>query len=367
MADIKDTVGETAKNDTHDVTLVQAMLKVVKNKTGVAFLKSNYDGSYGPDTKQAITDFQNEHKLAQAKATATNADKLGYMTSNGPTIKKLSDSLPADYSTIRVIKNHKTAYLAGDANVAQQVGLSVKTDANFTQTFRVNVGKLIDRMYSDYKIVLKPTPTGRRRSFAQQAAVNPATTNAGPGESNHQWGRAVDLGIHNLKWIKGDGTIFKDALWLNSLELKSSAKANAFWNVRDALATNNFSLHRLQMERIHLQDFNQATMSSRASLVKHLNNVAKLNWATAAGKNYKSNLGLDPAAIHVVGTAKQIWANNATVTKTMLAKAKTAKAKGAKVYKEADIKAQDIIDTKKALKADFALADTQWKKWVPTK
>ena len=92
MADIKDTVGETAKNNTHDVTLVQAMLKVVKNTAGAAYLKSNYDGTYGPDTKQAIIDFQSDHNLAAAKATAANADKLGFMTSNGPTIKKLSNS-----------------------------------------------------------------------------------------------------------------------------------------------------------------------------------------------------------------------------------------------------------------------------------
>ena len=102
MADIKDTVGETAKNAAHDVTLVQAMLKVVKNAKGAAYLKSNYDGNYNPDTKQAIIDFQNDHKLAAAKATATNADKLGFMTSNGPTIKILSNSLIECIETIKL-------------------------------------------------------------------------------------------------------------------------------------------------------------------------------------------------------------------------------------------------------------------------
>ena len=63
-----------------------------------------------------------------------------------------------------------------------------------------------------------------------------------------------------------------------------------------------------------------------------------------------------------MGTAKQIWAGNATVSKADLAQALSAKTN--KLVKEADIKQQQITDTQKALKADFEAADKNWIKWV---
>lgn len=63
MPDIKDTVGDGGKNKVHDVALVQAMLRLIKDAAGKPFLATNYDGVYGGDTKSAITRFQVEHKL----------------------------------------------------------------------------------------------------------------------------------------------------------------------------------------------------------------------------------------------------------------------------------------------------------------
>jgi hypothetical protein len=53
---------------------------------------------------------------------------------------------------------------------------------------------------------------GTRRTFEAQYQLTlnvqngKAVTNAGPGESNHNYGQAVDIGFKALRWLKKDGT-----------------------------------------------------------------------------------------------------------------------------------------------------------------
>lgn len=260
MPDIKDSVGEGGKNLSHDVALVQAMLRVVKDAKGSPYLTVNYDGAYGGSTKTAIINFQNDQKLIAAKDPP---EKLGHIVKSGPTIQKLSQMLPADYAELRVLENRKTVYLSGSAADAKASEMAITGDAEFEPAFRANVAKLVREMFETHKIVLWLTPTGRRRTFAQQAAET--KTNAGPGESNHNFGRAVDIGFKHMKWVQGDGSIKKDADWLNALEAAKAAEAGAFWDARDAIATK-LSLFRLQFERVHLQSFDQKAVSSQRSL-----------------------------------------------------------------------------------------------------
>ena len=78
MSDIQDSVGEgAAKNNVHDLALVQAMLKVIKNATGQPYLSSNYDGVYGKDTKTAITKFQQDHKIIPTDPKQAAALEIG--------------------------------------------------------------------------------------------------------------------------------------------------------------------------------------------------------------------------------------------------------------------------------------------------
>jgi hypothetical protein len=197
------------------------------------------------------------------------------------------------------------------------------------------------------------TDSGWRRSFAEQAALNPKSTKAGPGESNHNFGRAVDLGFSDLRWVQGNGTIRTDNDWLMGLAAVSAVKANAFWDARDAIALKPpIGLFRLQFERIHLQSFDDATVSMTKSLAALLTAVGTMKWE----RRYKCDLG-GGGALFSVGDAKQIWAGNATVSKAEIAAAKGVKA--------STITAKDVADTKKALKADFEAAETNWKKWVP--
>ena len=116
------------------------------------------------------------------------------------------------------------------------------------------------------------------------------------------------------------------------------------------------------MERIHLQLYDQSTFSNHRSLATLLTLVGKTKWAVG----YKSDFGLGGAQ-YSVGTAKQIWAGNASVSKAELAAAMNASAaakKAKKTYAVADIKTQQVIDMQKTLKADFQAADTNWIKWV---
>ena len=347
------SVGEGAVNKTDDVALGQAMLRIVTNAKNLPYLAGSYDGSYAATTKDAIISFQKDHaKVIQAGQAGK--EKEGVVDAGGTTFATLAAALPATHKELRIIPNTKTVYLEAIASDAIASAAAIRTDAEFEATFKANLASLVETIYTEHRIALWITPTGRRRTFAQQAAET--QTHAGPGESNHNFGRASDIGFRGLRWIQGNGAIKKDDDWLNSLNGASAAKANALWDARDALAAK-IPLYRLQFERIHLQLFDQATFNNPRSLVRLLNTVGKAKWDTG----YKSDLGLG-GALFPVGSAKQIWAGTATVAKADLAKALTAKT--GKLVKEADIKVQQIAETQKALKADFEAADKNWIKWV---
>jgi hypothetical protein len=352
MPDIKDSVGDGGLNRVHDVALVQVMLHLIKDARNVAYFAGNYDGVYANATKDAITQFQNDYKLISNPPR----EKLGQMVARGPTVQKLHAMLPAAYKDIRVLQNHKTVYLPGtlaDTNISEN---KIRADQEFEPMFRAKVATLVREMYNTHKIVLWLTPTGRRRTFAQQAVER--QTKAGPGESNHNFGRAVDIGFKGFSWIQGGHATKRDADWLNTLESVKRAEAAAFWDARDVLATK-LGLFRLLFERVHLQAFNDSTVSSSRSLVKLLNAVGRMRWKT----RYQCDLGSAGKHWVKVGTAKQIWAQNSAVTKADLAKVRTIMT--GKLVKDVDIKAADITAMKAALKADFEVADKNWIKWQP--
>lgn len=357
MPEITASVGDGATNKTHDIALIQAMLRIVKDAKGTPYLTVPYDGIYGDVTKKAIVAFQTDNAKT-IQAGEKGKEKLGVVDPGAKTIAVLSAALPATHSALRAVPNTKTVYLEGSAGDATASASAIRADTGFEPTFKNLLAKLVDTMYADHKIVLKLTPTGRRRTFAQQAAE--VQTKAGPGESNHNFGRAADIGFRGFEWIQGDGTIRKDADWLNALEKTNAAKANELWNARDAIA-KTIPLYPLQFERVHLQMYDQATFSNINALVKLLNKVGKTKWA----KGYQSDFGLG-GALYPVGTAKQIWAGAATVSKADLAAALTASEakKSKKIFKVIDIAAKQVADMQKALKADFETADTNWIQWV---
>lgn len=364
MPAITASVGDGGKNKTHDVALVQAMLRIVKNAKGFPYLATDYDGVYGPNMKKAIATFQQDFGKT-VQAGQPGKEKLGYVEMGGASLAALAAALPAKLADLRVIPDTKTVYIADSAANAKASAAAIRGDPEFETVFKDSLARLVDTMYDRHKIVLWLTRTGRRRTFADQAKE--VKTHAGPGESNHNFGRAADIGFKNFRWIQGNGKEKQDADWLNALEKLNATKAGAFWDERDRLASK-IPLYPLKFERVHLQLYDQATFSNVRSLTKLLQTVGKNQWdaITAPKKSavYKADFALG-GALYAVGTAKEIWAGNATVSKADLASALSAKMK--KVVKESDIKSHDITAMQKALKADFEAADANWKQWVKVK
>ena len=416
MPDIKDSVGDGGVNNDHDVALVQAMLVLVKNAKNQPYL-TYYDGIYGKLTKAAIITFQNEKLPKKAADPAQQAVKppllppdpakqavkpplkappaggaTGLIKSNDDTIKALNANLPAGFKELHALTGGRTVYLAGtkaDMLASKKV---VTTDALLEAGFRGKVGTLIDEMYQDHKIVLKIAGRdGRRRTYQQQYALTlKATasggwvTNAGPGESNHNYGRAVDIGFEGLTWLKGNGQKeTRETAWLHKLEKKSAPQALLFWDAMRKLATKGTAkLHRGPVhDRPHIQAWDDATVSMTKRLVVHLNAVGKVKWERgnqgARFRNYKADLGLGGAKYHV-GNGQEIWGGKSPVTKADYAAAKTAAAKAAAAKNPpaaankkapailpSNITQKDIDALRKAPKADFEAGDTHWKKWTP--
>lgn len=247
MPTITGSVGDGGANKTHDVALVQAMLRIVKNAKGVPYLASSYDGSYGNATKNAIIAFHKDNAKS-LQAGLPGKEKLGLVDVGAATLATLAAALPDTHKDLRIIPHTKTVYLEAAKADATASAAAIRKDAEFEAVFKDSLARLVDTMYAQHKIVLWLTPTGRRRTFTQQAAET--ATKAGPGESNHNFGRAADIGFKGFRWIEGNGAVKKDADWLNALENVSKAKANALWDARDALA-RKIPLYPLNFERVH--------------------------------------------------------------------------------------------------------------------
>jgi peptidoglycan hydrolase-like protein with peptidoglycan-binding domain len=375
-------VGEGGSNIPSDVAIVQLMLRLVKDAKQQPYFGGAYDGAYGSATKNAIVAFQTDTKLVPARPAANKAgtpapvpgpagggqtaEKAGIVAATSATFKQLAARIPAGYQEMRALPAAQTTiYLPAAQADVDQSKIAIVGDPQLDPAFRSRVGQLVEQMYAKHRIALWLTPTGSRRTFTQQAAE--VQTKAGPGESNHNFGRAVDIGFKGLVWVKGDGTKRTDAAWLNALEAAFPNKARAFWDVRDVVA-QGLTLYRLQFERVHLQAFDQATVSSGRSLAALLNLVTanKMAWsASYAGTawQYKSDLGATGGDMQAVGTSKQIWSGQSIVTKASVIKVWNKQAKNNKTWSEADVKDPDVADYKARLKADFESADANWIKW----
>lgn len=400
MVDITKTVGTMGSNASEDVALVQLMLRVVKNAQGQPYFRSNYNGSYDQALKTAILAFQQDQKLITATTPAPFAEKPELVAPNSKTLTALIARLPADLKDIRIIPGTKTIYVEGKQSLATSSAAFIRMDKNLNYGFRAKVSKLVEGMYEKHKIVLDVVPlTGRRRDFSDQEKVS-AYTNAGPGESPHQFGRAVDIGFKEFRWVAGDGTIKTDSYWLNARNLPL-AQCKELWAARDAIAFKQLGLFKTNKagDYIHVQGFADENVDMGKSLAKLLETASptKSKWSFAgrvADKNvYTVDMGLGTAVN--VGSAISLWKGEAYVNKADPVKALNAKlaidpnfsiekffgvaakpvpavtqaaapAKAAPLT-EADIKPDYIKHLQKLLKAEMQAADMGWDSWVPTK
>jgi hypothetical protein len=447
MPDLTNSVGEGGTNADHDVALVQAMLRVVKDAKGAPYLASAYTGTYDAATKGAITAFQTDQKLAEmpaAKADASKAamagvgdakaaaaanvnkggfmdkagvskaalagvgdvkaaaaqklDKSAFIDKDSATFKALTKALPADYQDIRIIEGTKTVYLPMSETSAKASAKAIEAKADLDPAFRGTVAKLVTEMYAQHKIALSIPGDGWNRDFAAQAVPAAAGTGANPGESNHQYGKAVDIGFQGLRWVAGDGQIKTDNFWLAAAKMPPD-KQQAFWEVRNKIAFTALGLFKTNKkgDLIHVQAYSDGFVSYGRSLAALLQAVSPkgMKWGvdlSTLGNQYRTDFGLG-GATYAVGNALKIWGGQATVAKADLAKALNAKlasdnafsvekffglpqspaipAKpGAKpppplVLKDADIKDAYLATMKTTLKGEFEAANNNRGQWKP--
>ena len=332
MPDIKDSVGAGGTNAVHDVAMVQLMLRLVKNAKGAPYFAADYTGTPGDATENAIVAFQTDQKLLGPPA----GEKSGFVGKGSQTLAKLNAAVPATYALAWIIADTRTVYLAMDAATAQKSANAVEGSADLDPAFRGKVANLINQMHQQHKIALSIPASGGRRTFDQQAALSPAVTGAGPGESNHQYGQAVDIGFGNLRWVKGDGQLVKDNYWLSAGGLPA-AKQNAFWAARDAIAFDKLGLFKTNKpgDLVHVRYANANVSYSRslAALLLNAATVTKSKWEPMPGRpnKYKNDFGLGGAR-HIVGTAREIWAGKADVNAADLAAALNAKLAADKTF-----------------------------------
>jgi hypothetical protein len=352
------------------------MLVLIDKSTGQPYLHGKIDGSHGPITQSAIDAFQRDHGGDRVPIAA------GVITPGGATISAMSALLPADRSDLRVLPGQRVVYVGRPLAEATAAAQAIRANASLRKAFRNRVAQLVETMHTRHGIVLTLTPTGGRRSFAQQARILPPRSYAGPGESNHNYGNAVDIGFNNTVWLRRNGRAVTDDHWLNQMERNERTAQIAFWDARDAIALHApINLFRLRIERIHLQDFNDTTTSAGRSLAAHLSAVGAWNWQTGrydrARKDwhYACDLGGAAGVFVEVGTANQIWAGNATVTAAEITRTGWRRSGPAvdAAHQPGDptpvaaatppVSAADIAVVQRALQADFQAADREWARW----
>lgn len=321
MPSLTGNVGAGALNRKHDVSLIQAMLRVIKNPKGQPYATFSYDGTCSPTgaTVNAIKAFQNDHKTNAGPPVET----AGKIEINGKTFQKMIELLPATHKDIAALENHKIVYLKGTQAEASAAATRVTSDPKFLDGFKIKLALLINNFYKKYGIVLSVMEdkyNGGFRTFQQQRDLmdrvenGQPVTNAGPGESNHNWGNGADVGFQGLKVLKGDGSIVKhagtpigDSPWLHQTEAIDSTAATQLWNLRNAETTLHRSAKAGDMG--HLQSFSDAQISMGTSLAEHMNEEGCMWWEYKQGA-YWCNYGLaDKNTKFKLGSAKKIWDN----------------------------------------------------------
>jgi hypothetical protein len=385
MQDLVTAVGTGQANASADAALVQAMLVLIRRPasgtTPAGPYLANYDGDWGRLSNAALRAFQTDHVFVAANGTplanVTNAT-AGVVNPGDVTWQRLVANVPDGFENLRALAGSTTVYVA-----AVETDLTAKLQtaqvATFTETFRTKVIACINRMYELHRIAVGVCPQGDRRTFQQQYALftnGRNVTNAGPGESNHNFGMAVDMGFQGLRWLRADGTVVDDEnWWLYRLDPRQIVNAQSliFWNaLREVGISASVGMFRGPLrDRPHLQNWDDAGVNMRLRLADLLTRSSDngMQWGFADG-NYRSDFGLG-GQHYAVGTAANIWNNNATLTTRTLTEARAAAAAALQAQRQpprpglGPATADDVTAMKAELRRQFELADANWQAWTP--
>ncbi len=378
---ISGAVGEGATNAIHDVALVQAILMKITRPpravTGIGAYLSSYNGVYGASTKNAINAFQTDYVFASANRLQSvpnpNAT-AGEVRPGDATWAAMLAQVATDFASMHVLTGGKTVYV--EATAAQLQTKIVQANAlTFTTVFRTKVRACINEMHARHGIAVGVCDQGDRRTFQAQYLLLqkvPSVTHAGPGESNHNYGMATDIGFAGLRWLHADGAVDNnEKSWLHHLTAASASEANRFWDALRTVGTSAAvgAFRGPLSDRPHLQNWNDATVSMRSRLAVHLQASGSMRWSHASD-GYRCDLGFG-GALYPVGTAAQIWNLAATVTAANITQARAAAAAAAPPSPSAPrpparppATAADATAMRQALRDQFDLSDANWQNWT---
>ncbi len=320
MQTIVGTVGANAANAVADVALVQAMLVKIQRAAAAGRAAGpylpRYDGVAGQSTTDAITAFQTDNGLTAATAgAAATRVTVGQVAPGDATWRRLVQKVPAAFANMRVLTGAKTVYLAA-TDAQKQSRLTAAGSLTFTAAFLMKVNATINKMHADHGIAVGVCPQGDRRTFQAQYALRTSgrgVTNAGPGESNHNFGGAVDMGFKDLRWLRADGTVCEtEGWWLAELDTVGAAQSDKFWTALRTAGIASGAFRGPVADKPHLQNWSDTGVSMAARLAALLTASGTMRWQGTRG-SYSCDLGLGGALIPV-GSSVQIWARQATIT-----------------------------------------------------
>lgn len=385
---ISDSVGANGTNKNSDVALVQAiLLKITRpatRTTSAAPYLTSYDGDCGKNTKDAIRAFQDDRVFisADGRACAPNPRAtMGIVKPGDATWQKLLEAVDPKFSDMRVLDGGKTVYLAATREqLAQRI--HAVAGLTFAPTFRPKVIACMNRMYELYGIAIGVCRQGDRRTFQAQydLLVSGANvTHAGPGESNHNFGMAVDLGFEGLRWLNKHGAVTEnETSWFHILNPNQNVigpEAMRFWNALRAVGTSPAvaAFRGPESDRPHLQNWDDAGVDMAARLADLLTRSGTMRWR-GAHQAYQCDLGFG-GDFYPVGAARKIWNRQATVTIQMLTQARAAHPATVGVAVGAGqasgppaappITPDDVVSMQQALRRDFEAAEANWQNWTP--
>jgi hypothetical protein len=401
MQDLSDSVGDGGKNEHHDVALVQAILVLSKRPAKLdpktpKYLDS-YDGNWGKDSPEALRQFQYDQVFVNADGTACQqvaGATDGRVNPGDSTWKKLAVAPPESSRDLRVLSGGKTVYVAaGRDQLAASLGRI--NSATFQPAFRALIVVLVNQIFARYGIAINVCRNGDRRTFQKQYEIltqpGPAVTHAGPGESNHNFGQAADLGFTELHWLKGDGTVVNDeTCWLHKLDPRQviPPEAKLFWDLlrREGIAAGLF--RGPVDDHPHLQAWNDSAIDMAERLADLLTRSGHMRWTGHHGR-YSCDLGFN-GQFFPVGSAAQIWNNAAPITIETLTRARQQAAgqqpvpnpgrppagpnpgrpplgpnPGRPPAGPPPVAEADVVEMRRRLRADFDAADSNWQAWRP--
>jgi hypothetical protein len=389
---ISGPVGHGCDNKNHsDVALVQAILVLTEQPTtspqcGKPYL-AHYNGTYSNHTYEALRAFQKDHVFVapDGKQPAGDAPATpGRVAPDDGTWRKLVEKVSPEFSYLRVLSGGRTVYVSASLDDLNR-NLLAAYKMTFAPTFRSKVINCFFRMLMHYGIAIGVCDNGDRRDFQTQYELltkplkpgEAKVTNAGPGESNHNFGQAVDLGFQGLRWLRSDGTVVEnETFWLHRLNPDQKVlgrEALLFYETLRNVGTQECGLFRGPLhDRPHLQAWSDKGVDMASRLADLLTRSGTMQWS-GKHQHYKCDLGLG-GELFKVGTAAQIWTRSATVTIHTLtpkhaAVKHAATRKGvahtaASATEHKKVTAADVKTMQNELRRQFELADANWEKWT---